>query len=324
MANKPMVGQMSSFVNWAVAHVHSLCYSASCPLPRKGPTMPRLLASFALAVIAANAQAGADYKLGPDSEKQSGVPEGKVTKHHWTSQIFPGTERDYWVYVPAQYDPKTPACVMVFQDGQWYQDVKRDFRVPIVFDNLIHKKEMPVTIGIFINPGVVPAGAMNQKAQSNRSFEYDTLSDQYVQFLEKEILPEVGKEYNLRKDAAGRAICGISSGGICAFTVAWQRPDLFSKVLSHVGSFTNIRGGDAYPGIIRKTKAKPIRVFLQDGSNDLDNEHGNWPLSNQQMAAALKFKKYDYKFEYGDGKHDGKHGGAILPDSLRWLWRDTK
>jgi enterochelin esterase family protein len=284
--------------------------------------MMRILAAIALLLVVAPARAKDDYQLGPDSQRQSGVPEGKVTKHHWTSQIFPGTERDYWVYVPAQYDPKTPACVMVFQDGQWYQDLNRDFRMPIVFDNLIHKKEMPVTIGIFINPGVFPA-EKGQKPRSNRSFEYDTLSDQYARFLAKEILPEVGKHYNLRQDAAGRAICGISSGGICAFTVAWERPDLFSKVLSHVGSFTNIRGGDVYPGKIRKTKPpKPIRVFLQDGSGDLDNEHGNWPLANQQMALALKFAKYDYKFEYGDGGHNGKHGGAILPDSLRWLWRD--
>ncbi len=266
-----------------------------------------------------------DYKLGPDSMKQEGVPEGKVTKHSWTSTIFPGTVRDYWVYVPAQYDAQKPACVMVFQDGDNYQKANGQFRVPIVFDNLIHKKEMPVTIGIFINPGVVPPAAGTQgKARSNRSFEYDTLSDQYARFLEKEILPEVAKDYNLRTDAAGRAIGGISSGGICAFTVAWQRPDLFSKVLSHVGSFTNIRGGDVYPGLIRKAEKKPIRVFLQDGSGDLDNQFGNWPLANQQMAAALKFKGYDYKFEYGDGGHNGKHGGAILPDSLRWLWRDVK
>jgi enterochelin esterase family protein len=223
--------------------------------------------------------------------------------------------------VPPQYDEKKPACVMVFQDGDGYRDPKRDFRAPTVFDNLIHKKEMPVTIGIFINPGNFP-GEAGKKGKSNRSFEYDTLSDQYARFLEKEILPEVGKKYNLRKDADGRAICGISSGGICAFTVAWQRPDLFSKVLSHVGSFTNIRGGDVYPGIIRKTTKKPIRVFLQDGAGDLDNEHGNWPLANQSMAAALKFKGYDYRFEYGDGGHNGKHGGAILPDSLRWLWRE--
>ncbi|HEV3203699.1 MAG TPA: alpha/beta hydrolase-fold protein [Gemmataceae bacterium] len=265
-----------------------------------------------------------DYKLGPDSLEQPGVPKGKVTKFSWTSTIFSGTVRDYWVYVPAQYDPKQPACVMVFQDGGGYVNDKGQFRVPIVFDNLIHKKEMPVTIGIFINPGNFPPAQPDQNPRSNRSFEYDTLSDQYARFLEKEILPEVGKQWNLRPDAAGRASAGISSGGICAFTTAWQRPDLFSKVLSHVGSFTNIRGGDVYPGLIRKTARKPIRVFLQDGSADLDNQHGNWPLANQQMAAALKFAKYDYQFVYGDGGHNGKHGGAILPDSLRWLWRDVK
>src|SRR5438067_2535534 len=154
----------------------------------------------------------------------------------------------------------------------------------------------PATVGIFINPGTVPPAEPGGKARSNRSFEYDTPSDQYARFLEKEMLPEVGKTLNLRQDAAGRAVCGISSGGICAFTAAWERPDLFSKVLSHVGSFTNIRGGDVYPGLIRKTEPRPIRVFLQDGANDLDNLHGSWPLANQQMAAALKYMGYDQKF----------------------------
>jgi enterochelin esterase family protein len=288
--------------------------------------MRSLLAAVAVGILAfvSSARAADDYKLGPDSQIQEGVPRGKVTKYTWTSKIFEGTERDYWVYVPAQYNEKDGACVMVFQDGGAYVNEKGDFRTTIVFDNLIHKKEMPVMIGIFINPGNFPGATKEQKPRSNRSFEYDTLSDQYARFLEKEILPEVGKSYNLRKDAADRAICGISSGGICAFTVAWERPDLFSKVLSHVGSFTNIRGGDVYPGLIRKKEKRPIRVFLQDGSGDLDNEHGNWPLANQSMASALKFAKYDYKFEYGDGGHNGKHGGAILPDSLRWLWREEK
>ncbi len=288
--------------------------------------MRRLLPSslLALALAALPVYAADDYKLGPDSQEQPGVPKGKVTKHTWNnSKVFPGTARDWWLYVPAQYDGKQPACVMVFQDGAAYMSPKGQFRVPVVFDNLIHKKEMPVTIGIFINPGIFPPGDKDRKGRSNRSFEYDTLSDQYARFLEQEILPEVAKTYNLRKDAAGRAICGISSGGICAFTVAWERPDLFSKVLSHVGSFTNIRGGDVYPGRVRRTKnaPKPIRVFLQDGSEDLDNLFGNWPLANQQMALALKFAGYDYKFVYGHGKHSGNHGGAILPDSLRWLWR---
>jgi enterochelin esterase-like enzyme len=263
------------------------------------------------------------YVLGKDSTVQEGVPQGKVTKYSWTSKIFADTVRDYWVYLPAQYDAKTPACLMVFQDGNNYQRANGEFRTPIVFDNLIHQKKMPVTIGIFIDPGVVPAADPKAKPRSNRSFEYDTLSNQYTTFLEKELLPEVAKSYNFRSDASGRAIGGISSGGICAFTAAWQRPDMFSKVLSHVGSFTNIRGGDAYPGIIRKTEKKPIRVFLQEGENDLDNLHGHWPLANQTMAAALKFMKYDYKFDYGVGGHNGKHGGAILPESLIWLWQNT-
>jgi enterochelin esterase family protein len=211
---------------------------------------------------------------------------------------------------------------MIFQDGRNYANTNGQFRVTTVFDNLIHKKEMPVTIGIFINPGEVPATETGNKVRSNRSFEYDSLGDLYARFLLEEILPEVGRKYNLTRDPEGRAIGGISSGGICAWTVAWERPDAFRKVLSHVGSFTNIRGGHAYPALIRKTEKKPIRIFLQDGSGDLDNLHGNWPLANQEMAAALKFAGYDYKFEFGDGGHNGKHGGAILPDSLRWLWRD--
>jgi enterochelin esterase-like enzyme len=274
-------------------------------------------------LLAASTHAADDYKLGPDSERHEGVPEGTLTQHPWTSRVFPGTERDYWVYVPKQYDAAKPACVMVFQDGGNYVDSKKDFRVPIVFDNLIHKSEMPVTIGIFINPGNVPPAAPEQKPRQNRSFEYDSLSPQYADFLLKEMLPEVSKSYKLTAKPEERAICGISSGGICAWTVAWERPDSFRKVLSHVGSFTNIRGGHVYPALIRKTERKPIRVFLQDGSGDLDNLHGNWPLANQEMASSLKFAGYDYRFEYGDGGHNGKHGGSILPDALRWLWTDV-
>jgi enterochelin esterase family protein len=264
----------------------------------------------------------AQYKHGPDSEEHPDVPQGKVTQYHWTSKIFPKTERDYWVFVPAQYDPKTPACVMVFQDGGAYVNRKGDFRVPTVLDNLIHQKKIPAMIGIFINPGVIKDAA-GKVVHFNRSFEYDSLSPQYAIFLEKEILPEVGKQFNLRQDAAGRGIGGMSSGGICAFTVAWERPDLFSRVLSHVGSFTNIRGGDVYPGIIRKAKKRSIRVFLQDGKKDLNNEHGNWWLANLQMDSALKYRGYDYQFVPGEGGHNGNQGGAILPESLIWLWRDT-
>ncbi len=269
--------------------------------------------------------AAADYKLGPDSQPQEGVPRGEVTKHRLTnSTAFPGTVRDYWIYVPKQYNAAKPACVMVFQDGGSYVNTNGQFRVPVVFDNLISKKEMPVTIGIFLNPGEVPAAEPGQKSRSNRSFEYDSLGDLYAKFVIEEILPEVGRSHNLTKDPEGRAIGGISSGGICAWTVAWERPDQFRKVLSHIGSFTNIRGGHNCQALIRKAEKKPIRVFLQEGSNDLDNLHGNWPLANQEMVASLKFKGYDYKFEFGTEGHNGKHGGAILPDSLRWLWRDDQ
>ena len=276
-------------------------------------------------LLAVPAARGADdYTLGPDSMPQAGVPKGRVEGPFvFKSRIFRNTVRQYWVYVPAQYEAAKPAAVMVFQDGHKYVNVEQEYRVPVVFDNLIHKKEMPVTIGIFVNPGhageELPADPWRA---SNRSQEYDTLSEEYARFLVEEILPEVGKSYSLTTDPLARGIAGASSGGICAFTVAWERPDFFRKVISHIGSFTNIRGGHAYEALIRKSALRPMRIFLQDGSNDLDNAHGNWPLANQQMAAALKFRGYDYRFEYGDGAHTHKHGGALLPDALRWLWRD--
>ena len=266
------------------------------------------------------------YTLGPDSQVQPGVPHGRVEGPFvWKSTIFPGTIRQYWIYVPAQYDPATPAAVMVFQDGHKYVNVEQEYRVPVVFDNLIARREMPVTIGVFVNPGhhgdTLPADPWRG---DDRSFEYDSLTGTYARFLLEEILPEVGRKYRLTDDPERRAIAGASSGGICAFTAAWERPDAFRKVVSHIGSFTNIRGGHVYPALIRKTLPKPIRVFLQDGSTDLDNPHGNWPLANQEMAAALKFAKYDYRFEYGVGAHTHFHGGALLPDTLRWLWRDGR
>jgi enterochelin esterase family protein len=262
------------------------------------------------------------YETHPDSREQPGVPKGTVKQMpSWESRIFSGTRRDWWVYVPAQYKPEAPAAVMVFQDGAGPKDF-----VPTVFDNLIAKGDMPVTVGIFIQPGVFADG------RANRSFEYDTLSDQYARFLLEEILPEVEKTVKLRHDAASRAISGASSGGICAFTVAWERPDQFSKVLSWIGSFTNIaagktlrEGGHNYEAMVRKTvPRKPIRVFLQDGANDLDNANGNWPLANQTLAKSLAFARYDYRFEFGQGFHSNRHGRAILPDSLRWLWRGYK
>lgn len=288
--------------------------------------MTRYLTATLVFVLFANiTQAQAiKYDLGPDSQRQDGVPRGKIETFTWsTSQVFPETTREVSVYVPAQYDGKTPTRVMVFQDGHAYVGEAGQFRVPVVLDNLIHRQELPPIIGIFINPGHKGDKMPDSPWKANnRSVEYDTLSDAYARFLIEEILPEVGKNYRLSENPDHRAICGISSGGICAWTVAWERPDAFRKVLSHVGSFTNIRGGHVYPALIRKADPKPIRVFLQDGSHDLDNAHGNWWLSNLQMEAALKFAKYDYKFVGGEGGHDGNHGGAILPESLVWLWRE--
>lgn len=288
------------------------------------PTMIKhLFSAFSLLAITAVAAPQDDqYVLGPDSQVKPGVPQGKVIQYVWNkSNIYPGTTRDCWVYVPAQYDGSKPANVMVFCDGGGFVKPDGQFRAPVVFDNLIAAGEMPVTIGIFINPGVFGEAKDGQKPRSNRSFEYDSLGDLYARFLLEEILPDVAKSYKLTDDPEGRAICGNSSGGICAFTVAWERPDAFRKVVSHIGSFTNIRGGHVYPALVRKADKKPIRVFLQDGKNDLDNQFGNWPLANQDMAASLKFAGYDFKFILGEGTHNGKHGASIFPDTLRWLWR---
>jgi enterochelin esterase-like enzyme/sugar lactone lactonase YvrE len=255
--------------------------------------------------------------------RQEGVPQGKVrTGEFAESRLFPGTTRQYSVYVPAQYQENKPASLMVFMDGSGYAKLDGDFRVPIVFDNLIHQQAMPVTIAVFVNPGTVPATRPGAKDRSNRSFEYDPLGDRYASFLVDEFLPVALKGLNVSQDPQDRAVCGISSGGICAFTVAWEKPDQFGKVLSHIGSFTNIRGGWAYPGLVRKTKdrPKPIKVYLQDGQDDLNNLHGNWPLGNRDLAAALQFAGYHYKLDMTEGGHSGKWGGQQLPDALRWLW----
>jgi sugar lactone lactonase YvrE/enterochelin esterase-like enzyme len=275
------------------------------------------------APIAASALLADDYPLGPDSQRHPGVPRGEVTKYTWSSsKIFPGTVRDYWIYVPAQYNPAKPSCVMVFQDGAGFINENGAWRAPVVLDNLIEQKAMPVTIAIFINPGVLNALSPNQQNRYNRSYEYDALGDRYARFLIEEILPEVAKKYILSSDPNDRATGGSSSGGIAAFTAAWNRPDAFRRVLSFIGSYTNLRGGDIYPSLIRKMEPKPLRVFLQDGSNDQNIYAGNWYLGNQGMASALQFAGYESTFVVGTEGHNSKHGAAILPDALRWLWKD--
>lgn len=264
----------------------------------------------------------AEFQTNPD------IPHGTLTEMPvWKSAIFPRTERRWWVYVPAQVraNPDVPAAVMIMQDGEWSR-----WYLPNLLDNMIYKGDIPPTVAVLVNPGRYPEQKPGDGA-GNRSFEYDTLSPQYARFLLEEILPETQKTVKLRQDAAGHITIGGSSGGICAFTAAWEKPDSFGKVVSWIGSFVNLQGGSTgiggghnYPALVRKTQnaPKPIRVFLQDGANDIDNRFGNWPLANQQMAAALKFAGYDYRFVFGQGNHSDRHMRAILPDALRWLWRD--
>jgi len=280
---------------------------------------PRSLVCAGLVVLAISTRAFAQAPNAPST----GIPQGEVLKFSLAqSKIFPGTDRDYWVYVPAQYKPETPTAVMVFQDGGSYiRTGERGWQTPIVLDNLIHKGEIPVMIGIFINPGVMPAQTEQQQARYNRSFEYDALGDRYARFLLEEILPDVAKDYNLSDDPNARGIGGSSSGAICAFTAAWHRPQLFGRVLSHCGSFANIRGGHNYPYLVRTTEPKPLRIFMTSGVNDLDHPVGNWPLANEQMAAALEYAGYDYRFEFGEGGHSLRHGGSLFADSLRWIFR---
>jgi len=279
-------------------------------------TLGRLFFLFAIPLLAE------EYVLGPDSQRQPNVPQGVVTKHSWTSKIYPGTTRDYWVYVPAQYSAAKPACVMIFQDGGGMITADGAWRAPIVLDNLIHKGEMPVAIGIFINPGILPAAdPATQQNRYNRSFEYDSLGPRYSQFLINEILPEVAKSYNLSKSPDDRAIGGSSSGAIAAFNAAWNRPDQFHRIISFIGSYTNLRGGDILSSRIRKSEPKPLRVFLQDGRADNDIYSGNWFLGNQEIYSALQFAGYESTFVIGTEGHNSKHGAAILPDALRWVWK---
>ena len=265
-----------------------------------------------------------NYPEDPASIEQAGVPKGEIIKLSFdNSKIFPGTWREYWVYVPAQYKPETPACVYVNQDGiQW--------KAPTVFDNLIHKKEMPITIGVFVMPGRVRASDTAAALDRfNRSFEYDGLGDAYARFILNEILPEVeklktsdGRAIHLSKNANDRAIGGSSSGAVCAFTAAWERPDAFSRVFSAIGTYVGLRGADRYPTLIRKYEPKPIRIFLQDGSNDLNIYGGDWWKANESMERALTFSGYEVNHTWGEGGHSGKHGTAIFPDAMRWLWKD--
>ena len=285
----------------------------------------QILAGLLLAVISGHGQPPAgNYPIDSASVEHVGVPKGELL--HFTldrSVIFPGTHREYWVYVPAQYKPDRPACVYVNQDGvQW--------KAPTVFDNLIYSGEMPVTIGIFVQPGrVVAADTTAALDRFNRSFEYDGIGDGYVRFLLEELLPEVerqhtgdGRPIRLSQSGNDRAIGGSSSGAVCAFTVAWQRPEAFSRVFSAIGTYVGLRGADRFPILIRKYEPRAIRVFLQDGSSDLNIYGGDWWMANQTMERALVFAGYETRHVWGEGGHSGAQGAALFPEAMRWLWKD--
>lgn len=269
-------------------------------------------------------QATETYPVDPASEEQPNVPKGEILKFTFdASKIFPGTTRNVSVYVPKQYKGDQPACVYVNQDGiQW--------KAPTVFDNLIHKKEMPVTIGIFVTPGKVAAQNKDTEMDRfNRSFEYDGVNSNYARFLLEEIFPFVesqktsdGRVIKLSRNGNDRAIGGSSSGAVCAFTVAWERPEEFSKVFSAIGTYVGLRGADHYDILVRKYEPKPIRIFLQDGSSDLNIYAGDWWKANEAMQRALVFSGYDVKHVWGEGAHNGAHGTAVFPEAMRWLWRD--
>lgn len=289
------------------------------PYPRTLICVGLIFAAWVTALSAAD-----EYPPHPDSIAQEGVPKGDLVVFEFAnSKIFPGTVREVTIYVPKQYDAAKPACVYVNQDGvQW--------NAPVVFDNLIARGELPVIVGVFVRPGVVkaPSGAAALD-RFNRSLEYDGLGDAYARFLLNELLPEVetkstpdGRPIRLSKSGNDRAIGGSSSGAIAAFTAAWERPDAFTRVFSAIGTYVGLRGGDRYPTLVRKYEPKPLRVFLQGGSNDNNIYAGDWWMANQTMERALTWAGYEVRHVWGEGGHNGRHGTAVFPDAIRWVWRD--
>jgi enterochelin esterase family protein len=297
---------------------------AQQPQPQQNPAAP------------AAPNPDAHYQLGPDSFPRDGVPKGEVRgPYTLPSQAYSGTQHTYWVYVPAQYDPAVAASLMVLNDGQAFKNMEGDVRAPNVLDNLIYRREIPVMLAVFINPGRTPEQPEPTPQEwgdrtTNRPTEYNTLDDRYARVIVDELMPALNKDYNISKEPERRGIGGASSGAIAAFTVAWERPNEFRKVLSIVGSFTNLRGGHAYADIVRKTEKKPIRIFLQDGRNDNRgtgrdgryDETRDWFLQNVRLMQALTEKGYEVNYTWGIGRHGQKQGGAIFPDMMRWLWRD--
>lgn len=287
-----------------------------------------LVTFLGVSLIGASVLRGQQYTLGPDSQPQSVVPHGTVTQHVLKPGAFyPGTPHTYWIYVPANYDASKAAPFMIFLDGSGF--LHDSERTPVVLDNLIAKHDLPPLIGIFIDPGVLPAISDEAQSRYERIFEYDSLSTRFSSFLIEELIPEIEKSYRLSRNPDDRAIAGVSTGAVGAFMTAWNRPDQFHRVLSFIGTYVAMKGADSLPALVRKTEPKPIRVFMQDGRNDhiVPGQpygiafSGSWPINNEVMYQALQYGGYDVTLVMGDGAHDTKQAAAILPDALRWLWR---
>jgi enterochelin esterase-like enzyme len=301
----------------------ALGLDCDAPIEVNGHSNADILASL-------NHAGDAPYNPCAEAYPDASIAHGTVPKYaDWDeTTIYPETVRDLWVYQPANLDSTRPAALIIFNDGAGYLSRTGAVRATHVLDALHASGAIAPTAAVFINPGRPRGVAADDPAQRpvamrQRSFEYDSLTPTYGQFLLEEVLPFVQRESGLliTDDATQRTVCGISSGGICAFNVAWHHTGHFQRVLSHCGSFTNIRGGHNFPYLVRTTPRKPIRVFLQSGANDAVTLFGDWPLANQTMANALAYAGYDHRFEYGTGGHSLRHGGALFADSLRWLWR---
>jgi enterochelin esterase-like enzyme/sugar lactone lactonase YvrE len=283
----------------------------------RNPLLALLCAAFCIALPSC-----AQYTPGPDSKVQPNVPKGTVTRAVLPpGKFYPGTPHSYQVYVPAQYDPKKPAPLLVYLDGNG---------PTVVLDNLIAKGDIPPMIGIFVAPGVLAPPNDDAMGRYNRIFEYDNISGRFADFLEQELIPEVAKKYNISKNPDDRAIGGVSTGAVGAFVAAWERPDMFHRVLTWIGTFVDMKGSDSLAAMVRRTEPKPLRVWLQDGKNDHITPDqpfgvfyaGSWPLNNQVMYEALEFGGYDVKLTIGEGGHDGNQSAALMPDAIRWIWRD--
>ncbi len=253
---------------------------------------------------------------------QPATPAGSLTAgRHVGTGVYPGVARDYWVYVPKQYDPAAPAALMVFQDGGRY--LGPEINTVQVLDALIHQGRIPVMVAVFVQPGETGPGLPLFGGADNRSVEYDAPGPSYARFLERELLPQALDGLNVSDHPGDRAIAGLSSGGMCALNAAWERPDLFARVVSHCGSFVDIRGGHEMAAKIRRGHSRPLRVFLQSGRFDLDITFGNWELANRTVDSALAYRAYEHQLVIGEGGHSLKHGGAIIDQTLEWLWSDA-